>query len=123
MAKNARNKPAAWEFIKWATSQSVLLELALRTPYVASPRRSTVQDTRYQQKNNLAEGQYLPVVRQMLEERSPVYTPPIPEWGEVGDTISSAISRVTIGRQSAADAMKQAEGEVDRILKQAGYYR
>ena len=123
MAKNARNKPAAWEFIKWATSQSVLLELALRTPYVASPRRSTVQDTRYQQKNNLAEGQYLPVVRQMLEERSPVYTPPIPEWGEVGDTISSAISRVTIGRQSATDAMKQADGEVDRILKQAGYYR
>ena len=123
MAKNARNKPAAWEFIKWATSQSVLLDLALRTPYVASPRRSTVQDPRYQQKNNLAEGQYLPVVRQMLEERSPVYTPPMPEWGEVGDTISSAISRATIGRQSAADAMKQASGEVDRILKQAGYYR
>lgn len=123
MAKNARNKPAAWEFIKWATSQSVLLELALRTPYVASPRRSTVQDTRYQQKNNLAEGQYLPIVRQMLDERSPVYTPPIPEWGEVGDAISNAISRVTIGRQTAADAMKQAEGEVDRILKQAGYYK
>jgi len=123
MAKNARNKPAAWEFIKWATSQSVLLELALRTPYVASPRRSTVQDTRYQQKNNLAEGQYLPIVRQMLDERSPVYTPPIPEWGEVGDAISNAISRVTIGRQTAADAMKQAKGEVDRILKQAGYYK
>ena len=123
MARNARNKPAAWEFIKWATSQSVLLELALRTPYVASPRRSTVQDARYQQKNNLAEGQYLPIVRQMLEERSPVYTPPIPEWGEVGDTISSAISRATIGRQSAAEAMKQADIDVDRILKQAGYYK
>jgi ABC-type glycerol-3-phosphate transport system substrate-binding protein len=123
MAKNARNKPAAWEFIKWATSKSVLLELALRTPYVASPRRSTVQDPRYQQKNNLAEGQYLPIVRQMLEERSPVYTPPIPEWGEVGDIVSNAISRATIGRQTAADAMKQAEGEVDRVLKQAGYYR
>lgn len=123
MAKNARNKPAAWEFIKWATSPSVLLELALRTPYVASPRRSTVGDQRYQQKNNLAEGQYLPIVRQMLEERSPVYTPPIPEWGEVGDAISNAISRATIGRQSAADAMKQADGEVDRIMKSAGYYR
>ncbi len=123
MAKNACNKPAAWEFIKWATSKSVLLDMALRTPYVASPRRSTVDDPRYQQKNNLAEGQYLPVVRQMLEERSPVYTPPIPEWGEVGDMISNAISRSTIGRQSAADAMRQAEGEVDRILRQAGYYR
>lgn len=123
MARNCRNKPAAWEFIKWATSKSVLLDLALRTPYVASPRRSTVADARYQQKNNLADGEYLPVVRRMLEERSPVYTPPIPEWGEVGDMIANAISRATIGRQSAADAMKQADGEVDRILKGAGYYR
>lgn len=123
IAKNARNKQAAWEFVKWGTSKSVLMDIALRTPYVASPRRSTVDDPRYQQKNNLAEGQYLPVVRQMLEQRSPVYTPPIPEWGEVGDTISNAISRATVGRQSAADAMRQAEGEIDRMLRSAGYYR
>lgn len=123
MAKNARNKPAAWEFIKWATSKGVMLDLALRTPYVASPRRSTVDNADFQKKNNLADGEYLPIVRQMLEERSPVYTPPIPEWGEVGDAISNAISRATIGRQSAADAMRQADGEVERILKQAGYLK
>jgi ABC-type glycerol-3-phosphate transport system substrate-binding protein len=123
MAKNARNKPAAWEFIKWATSKGVLLDLAMRTPYVASPRRSTVDNADFQKKNNLADGEYLPAVRRMLEERSPVYTPPIPEWGEVGDAISNAISRATIGRQSAADAMRQADGEVERILRQAGYFR
>lgn len=123
MAKNARNKPAAWEFIKWATSKSVLLDLALRTPYVASPRRSTTENADFQRKNNLAEGEYLPAVKRMLEERSPVYTPPIPEWGEVGDAIGNAISRATVGRQSAADAMRQAEGEIDRMLRQAGYYR
>lgn len=123
MAKNARNKPAAWEFIKWATSKSVMLDLALRTPYVASPRRSTVDNADFRKKNDLADGAYLPAVRQMLEERSPVYTPPIPEWGEVGDAISNAISRATIGRQSAADAMRQADGEVERILKQAGYLK
>jgi ABC-type glycerol-3-phosphate transport system substrate-binding protein len=123
MARNARNKPAAWEFIKWATSKGVLLDLALRTPYVASPRRSTIDNADFQRKNALAEGDYLPVVRRMLEERSPVYTPPIPEWGEVGDSIANALSRATIGRQSAAEAMRQAEGEVDRMLRQAGYYR
>jgi ABC-type glycerol-3-phosphate transport system substrate-binding protein len=95
----------------------------LRTPYVASPRRSTIDNADFQRKNALAEGDYLPVVRRMLEERSPVYTPPIPEWGEVGDSIANALSRATIGRQSAAEAMRQAEGEVDRMLRQAGYYR
>jgi ABC-type glycerol-3-phosphate transport system substrate-binding protein len=82
-----------------------------------------VDNADFQKKNNLADGEYLPAVRRMLEERSPVYTPPIPEWGEVGDAISNAISRATIGRQSAADAMRQADGEVERILRQAGYFR
>ncbi|MDA8218695.1 MAG: extracellular solute-binding protein [Dehalococcoidales bacterium] len=122
IAKNAKNKEAAWEFVKWATSRDVLVEVALQTPYVAATRRSAIENPKYQEKYNYADGEFLKVTKQMLEERKPTYVPPIPEWAEVGDVIGNAVSKATLGQVSAADAMKQAEAEVDRILKQAKYY-
>jgi ABC-type glycerol-3-phosphate transport system substrate-binding protein len=122
IAKNAKNKEAAWEFLKWATSKGALLEVALKTPYVAATRRSVVDHPKYREKYNYADGQFLNVTREMLEARAPTYLPPVPEWNELADIIGNAVSKATLGQLSPAEAMQRAQTEVDRAMRRAGYY-
>lgn len=122
IAQNSRNKEAAWEFVKWATSQDVMLRIAIDGNYVAATRQSVIADAAYQAKYDFADGQLLSATRQMLEERKPTYIPAIPEWGELADVIGNQVSRATLGEITAADAMERANEEVEAVLRRAGYY-
>jgi len=122
IAKGSLQKEAAWEFIKWATSKEVELEATQVSQYLAVTRKSVFADPRFREKYSYFDGTFLGISKETLEARS-LYFPPIPEWPTVGHVIGRALSEVTSGQKSAADAFAAANSMVSRIIKNAGYYR
>jgi hypothetical protein len=64
-------------------------------------------------------GSYLTTVAKNLETARVAWTPQS-ERQRVGDIWARALHEIYFQRMSAADALKKASGEVDRVLKEAG---
>jgi sorbitol/mannitol transport system substrate-binding protein len=63
------------------------------------------------------------VMKAALKKADPDYRPRAPEQTEVGTAISVAISDAIAGTKSCDQAMKDANDEIDKIMKKAGYYQ
>ena len=42
---------------------------------------------------------------------------PVPQWPAVGDTMATAIQSALVGQATPADALKDAQKKIDKILK------
>lgn len=119
----AKNKEAAWEFIKWALSKKMVKRLALEKDYSAVCRKSVINDPEYR-KRMTHKGQdiaflYLKVLELGGKTGYMKYRT-VPVFPQVGDKINKAIERIVTKQQSAGEAMKQAQAEAIADLKKAG---
>ena len=119
----AKNKEAAWEFIKWALSKKMVRRLALEKGYSSVCRRSVISSPEFR-KNITHKGQdiaslYLRVLELGGKTGYMKYRT-VPVFPQVGDKINKALERIVTKQQSAADAMKQAQAEAIADLKKAG---
>jgi ABC-type glycerol-3-phosphate transport system substrate-binding protein len=64
-------------------------------------------------------GSYLKVVAKNLETARVAWTPQ-PERTRMGDIWARALHEIYFKRMSAADALKKASSETDKVLKEAG---
>ena len=122
----SKNKQATWLWLQWVTSKQIQLRYALKedggSPDVS--RMSVVNDPRYREKWSIGSptGDFLDVSWENINRSSPDYRPRIPEYWEIGDRIGIAIEEVITGTKTAKRALDEAQKDVDRIMRDAGYY-
>jgi multiple sugar transport system substrate-binding protein len=117
--KAAKNKAAAWLFIEWATAPRTLLNATLGYRNYDPSRASVMNDPRVQEiMGAWGGGSYLKTVAKNLETARVAWIPQ-PERTRLGDIWARALHEIYFKRASAADALKKADDEIDRVLKEA----
>jgi multiple sugar transport system substrate-binding protein len=120
ISKATKNKDAAWLFVQWATAQQTLLNATIGYRNYNPSRISVTNDPRVQEiMGAWGDGSYLKVVAQNLETARVAWIPQS-ERTRLGDIWARALHEVYFQRMPAADALKKASGEVDKVLKEAG---
>ncbi|WP_395708092.1 ABC transporter substrate-binding protein [Reyranella sp.] len=118
--KATRNKDAAWLFIEWATAPRTLLNATVNFRNYNPARASVMNDPRVQEiMGAWGGGSYLKVVAKNLESARVAWTPQS-ERTRTGDIWARSLHEIYFQRMSAADALKKASAEVDKVLKEAG---
>ena len=113
MSPFSEKKDAAWEFLQWATSPEIQLELTKAE--IAPPRDSVAQDPTY------VENFSTPAQQQWLEAVADIQANGHTEVGPVGtkapsmrETLGNAIGKVILGEASA----EQAAEEIQKTLNE-----
>lgn len=124
----SRQKDAAWVFANWATSREVQLKAGIDGPHASPTRISVTGDADYRKKYSYADGHWLSTYEKTLGLReeyygSPTYYLPIPEWPELEDRLSVALSEALTKSKTPAQAMKDAQADVTQLLRRAGYIK
>ena len=115
-----KNKDAAWLFVQWATAPRTLLNATVNFRNYNPSRMSVTNDPRVQEiMGSWGGGSYLKTVAKNLETAKVAWVPQS-ERTRVGDIWARALHEVYFQRMSAADALKKASNEVDKVLKEAG---
>jgi multiple sugar transport system substrate-binding protein len=119
----AKNKRAAWEFLRWAMSKDTLRRICLDKGYSSVCRRSIIDDPAYRAAMTL-NGQDVAALYLNVLERGGrggyMKYRIVPVYPQVGDKINRAIERIATRQQNAREAMKQAQAESIEDLKKAG---
>jgi len=122
--KNAKNKKAAWEFIKWALSPGICMRLVKEHGHSSICRRSVIEGETYR-KLNTVNGQdlgalYLEVLELPAKGENYMAYRTVKEFPIVGDVINKAFEQVATGQLSARDAMNAAQEQAVANLRRAG---
>lgn len=122
--KNAKNKEAAWEFIKWTLSPELTARIVKDTGHPSVCRRSIIESAEYKRINTI-NGQdlgklYLEVLEQPGKTHNYMAYRTVKEFPLVGDVVNKAVERVVSGQQSAADSMKAAQESAVSALRRSG---
>jgi len=111
----SKHPEAAYKFIEWATSSAIqkihINEGAFMT------RSSVLNTSEFRERWPFAD-----IMLNSLREAEITYTPILPEWREVAEQVSIAISLALIGAKSPKQALDDAATEVYKIMKKSGYY-
>ncbi len=119
----AKNKEAAWEFIKWAMSKETLRKVALTKGYTAVCRRSIITDPAYKTAMTFNGQDVASMYLQVLElggKSGYMKYRTVPVFPQVGDKINKAIEKIATNQMKAGEAMKEAQAEAIADLRKAG---
>lgn len=122
--KNAKNKEAAWEFIKWALSPELTARIVKDTGHSSICRRSIIQSAEYKRINTI-NGQdigklFLEVLEQPGKGRNYMAYRTAKEFPLVADVLNKATERVVSGQMNAAESMKTAQDAALGNLRRSG---
>ena len=118
--KATRSKEAAWLFVQWATAQRTLHNATLNHRNYNPSRASVTNDPKVQElMGSWGGGSYLKTVAKNLETAKVAWVPQ-PERTRLGDIWARALHEIYFQRLSAADALKKADTDIDKMLKEAG---
>ena len=122
--KNAKNRKAAWEFIKWALSPEISMRLVKEHGHSSVCRRSVIESEDYR-KLNTVNGQdlgalYLEVLELPAKGENYMAYRTVREFPIVGDVINKAVEQVVTGQLSASAAMNAAQEQAIANLRRGG---
>jgi sorbitol/mannitol transport system substrate-binding protein len=131
---NSKNKPAAYEFLKWATSKDYVNLVAQKSGWGAVPsgaRISTYDQAGYK---DYAKA-FAAITLDSIEKADPTHPTikpvpytgiqfvQIPEFQDLGTRVSQEFAGAMAGQQSADDAIKKANDYANQVAKQGGYQK
>ena len=134
MESNSKNKPAAYEFLKWATSKDYVNLVAQKSGWGAVPtgaRKSTYDQAGYK---DYAKG-FAAVTLDSIENADPTHPTvqpvpytgvqfvQIPEFVDLGTRVSQEFAAAIAGQQSTDDAIKKGNDYANQVAKQGGYQK
>jgi multiple sugar transport system substrate-binding protein len=123
MSRATRSREAAWLFIQWATAQRTLLNATINHRNYNPSRASIMDDPKVKEvMGGWGQGAYVSTMAKNLETARVAWVPQ-PERVRLGDIWARSLHEVYYRRMSAADALKRASNEVDRVLKEADIVR
>lgn len=122
--KNAKNKEAAWEFIKWALSPEITARIVKDTGHSSICRRSVINSAEHKRVNTI-NGQdlgklYLEVLELPGKTRNYMAYRTVKEFPAMSDILNKAVERVVSGQMKSADSMKLAQDAALDALRRAG---
>lgn len=122
--KNAKNKEAAWEFIKWTLSPELTARIVKDTGHPSICRRSVIESAEYKRINTV-NGQdigklYLEVLDMPSKTHNYMAYRTVKEFPLIGDVVNKAVERVVSGQMPPAESMKSAQEAALGSLRRAG---
>lgn len=115
MSPFSEKKDAAWEFIQWATSPEVQLELT--KDEIAPPRDSVAQDSSYVENYSTSTGkQWLEAVADIQENGNTEVGPVGTKGPSMRETIGDAIGKVILGDATAEEAADEIQTKLTKQL-------
>jgi multiple sugar transport system substrate-binding protein len=122
--KNAKNKKAAWEFIKWALSPEISMRLVKEHGHSSVCRRSVIEREEYRKLNTI-NGQdlgalYLEVLGLPAKGENYMAYRTVKEFPIVGDVLNKAFEQVATGQLAAPAAMNAAQEQAIANMRRAG---
>lgn len=114
--KFSKKPAAAYKFIEWGTSYDLQKVQIDKGAYLT--RTSIINSEDFRKAWPFAD-----IMLKSLADSELNYTPILPEWAEVADQVSIAVSSALIGEKTPKDALDAAAAAVDKIMIKAGYYK
>jgi multiple sugar transport system substrate-binding protein len=119
--KNAKNRAAAWEFLRWALSPEMAMRIVNEHGHSTICRRSIIGSEAYR-KINTVNGQdlgalYLEVLELPARGNNYMSYRTVKEFPVVGDAINKAVEQVASGRMTSRDAMNAAQAQAIASLQ------
>ena len=118
----SRNKEAAWEFIRWATSKQLLSRMVTEKQLGSVTRRSIYNSQEYRKLisvNGQDTGELVLDTIKLSEQGHMKYRT-VPVYPQVNVQLNQAISRVISGQMTARESMNQAQTAVLADFRRAG---
>ncbi|MDQ6669245.1 MAG: sugar ABC transporter substrate-binding protein [Chloroflexota bacterium] len=134
MEANSKNKPAAYEFMKWATSKDYVNLVGQKSGWGAVPsgaRKSTYDVPGYKEYAKDFAAITLDSIQKADPSKPTVQPVPytgvqfvqIPEFQDLGTRVSQEFAAAIAGQQNADDAIKKANDYANQVAKQGGYQK
>jgi multiple sugar transport system substrate-binding protein len=120
---NAKKKDASWEFIKWAMSKETLSRVVSEKGWGTPNRMSLINSAAYKQRMTINGQDVAALYADVLDTAGKggyMKYRVVPVFPQVGAAINKAISTIASKQMSAEAAMKQAQQEAIRDIKNAG---
>jgi ABC-type glycerol-3-phosphate transport system substrate-binding protein len=119
----SRHKDAAAAFLMWATGKETMLKVALNANVVSVTRQSIWGEASFIAKYgyDFGYGSFTQAYANALRAGVPNYRLPIPEFREMADRVGLAVQEAVVGTRSPKEALDAAEGDVRKLLAEAGY--
>jgi len=109
ISKESEHKAAATEFIEYLTDTEGQADWYERT-------KDLPANTSAWESGKLADDAGLQVFKKQMDTAKS--SPSLAQWTEITDKVDQAIAKVTQGKASAEDALKQAQSEIEGLVKQ-----
>jgi multiple sugar transport system substrate-binding protein len=121
--RNAKNKAAAWEFIRWALSPEMTMRIVREHGHSTICRRSVIRSDVYKAITTV-NGQdlgalYLEILELPARGENYMAYRTVKEFAFVGGAINRAVESVATSQLSARDAMNVAQEQAIAALRQA----
>jgi sorbitol/mannitol transport system substrate-binding protein len=131
---SSKNQAAAFKFITWATSKDYIKLVAAKNGWASVPpgtRISTYKNPAYKKAAGAFEGIVLNSMLTADPTHSTLHKVPyvgvqfvgIPEFQNIGTLVTQDLAGAVAGSTSVSAALAQAQSQVTRIMKQAGYLK
>lgn len=111
----SKNHESSYKFLEWATSKEIQEQQIELGAYMT--RSSIIKSDAFRNAWPFAD-----IMLQSLDDSELDYTPILPEWAEVAEQVSIAVSSALIGEKTPKQALDDAAANVDKIMRNAGYY-
>ncbi len=120
----SQNQEAAWLFLQWALSSDTMKKIAQTTTFNAPTRNSVFNDPDFIKKYDYdwGGGSFLEVFNKTNALAPAWYIPAIPEFSEVDSIVGNALNAVIVNAKTAEEAFGEAQKQVDKVMRNAGYY-
>lgn len=120
----SKNKDLAWLFLQWRMSKETTMWEMQQLGRMDVPNLSVLNSPEYKaaaQRKGITD--YTNLLPKAWEVTTSEHWPFLPEFARIGDAFSAQISAAIAGRQTVREALEKAQVELDRILREAGYYK
>lgn len=118
----SKNKAAAWEFIKWATSKDIVAR-AVAQGYGSPARRSALESPQFKRRQDINGYDLSRLSIESVElagKKGYMKYRTVSIYPQVDQQINKAIELIVSGQMSAAQAMKHAQQETVAELRRSG---
>jgi ABC-type glycerol-3-phosphate transport system substrate-binding protein len=120
----SQNQEAAWLFMQWALSSETMKKIAQETTFNAPTRNSVFNDPEFIKKYDYdwGGGSFLEVFNKTNALAPAWYIPAIAEFSEIDAIVGNALNSVIVKAKTAEEAFGEAQKQVDKVMRDAGYY-
>lgn len=120
----SQNQEAAWLFLQWALSSETMKKIAQIEQFNAPTRHSVFNDPDFLKKYdyNWGGGSFLKTFKDTNALAPAWYIPAIAEFSEIDSIVGNALNAVIVNAKTAEEAFGDAQKQVDKVMKNAGYY-